>query len=905
MSTHSQTNKIENKNDWYRITPHVIAEEFNSDLKNGLTEAKVKTHREKYGSNAFVEQSDMSLLRIFINQFKSPLIYVLLFANVIVFALQHYADAIIIFSTIIINAIVGTFQEGKAQNTLRALRNITKSYATVIRDGESIRVSDDELVPGDILSLKDGDAVTADARLISTNSLQVDESSLTGESILISKSASDISLLNLLTADQTNMVFRGTHIIGGLAKAIVVRTGSDTVIGKIASKLTNLNEDVPLKKNIANLSRVIVTVVFVLVTALFIIGVSTGKDSREMFLTVVALSASSIPAGLPIIFTLVLSIGVLRMSKQKVLVKRMQAVEALGQANILALDKTGTITKNQMMMEKFFVNNKRFSVTGEGYVPEGKILEEGKHVGNPKDHTDIELMARIAVLTSIAEVEYSNKDKQWFLESGDPTEAALVVFGKKVGFNKNDLLKKFPQLLEIPFNLKTKHHTVINLIDGKKFLASSGSPEVLVEKCEYIWSDGAVRKISESDHANISEVMREYATAGYRMIAMACDFDSANNFSAEKMHKLTFVGIIAIIDSIREEVYGAVAAVKSAGIKPVMITGDHQDTAIAIGKRVGIYTDGDAVITGKEIDEMTPEALKEKLLKASIFARVSPEHKLKIIELYKKMGKIVAMTGDGINDALSLNAADLGVAMGVVGTEVAKESADIILLDDNFGNIVNAAEEGRNIFSIIRKSVLALLATNLGEIFVVSFAIIFGLPLPILAAQIIWLNLVTDTTIVTTLSFDKKEKNLLKQVYKKPSRYIVDRNMLLRMFMVALIMAAGTLYMFADSMGPDMVKAWTISLTTLTVFQWYNVFNVRSESKTVFSREIFDNKYLLFGLGLAITLHMFALYTPFMNKVLQVTSLGVTEWVTILLVCSPIIFIEEIRKYFVRKSVLI
>ncbi len=682
----------------------------------------------------------------------------------------------------------------------------------------------------------------------------------------------------------------------------MVRTGSETVIGKIASKLSNLNEDVPLKKNIDSLSRVIVVAVFLLSLALFFIGVSTGKDVKEMFLTVVALAVSSIPEGLPVIFTLVLSTGVWRMSKQKVLVKRMQAVEALGQANILALDKTGTITKNQMMMEKFFVNGKKYTVTGQGYEPIGKIFDGENLISDPSKNQDIEMLARIAVLTSISEVEYSKKDSQWFLESGDPTEAALIVFGKKIGYEKNGLLKKYPQVLEMPFNLKTKHHTVINLVESKKFLASSGSPEILLEKCKHIWMDGAVRKITERDLANIAETMREYANAGYRMIALSCDMSVPSNMSAEKLSNLTFVGLIAIIDSIRDEVYDAVKAVKNAGIKPVMITGDHQDTAIAIGRRVGIFEDGDTVITGREIDEMSADALSEKLLSTSVFARVSPEHKLKIIEMYKKAGKIIAMTGDGINDALSLNAADLGVAMGVVGTEVAKESADLILLDDNFGNIVNAAEEGRNIFMIIKKSILALLATNLGEIFVISFAIIFGLPLPILAAQIIWLNLVTDTTLVTMLSFEKREKNLLRQNYRKPSRFIVDFDMLSRMFMVALIMAAGTLYLFAANMGPDMVKAWTIALTTLTVFQWYNVFNVRSETKTIFSRESFDNKYLLWGLVSAIILHLFAVYTPFMNNILTLAPLRLAEWGIILLVCLPIVLIEEIRKYFVRKN---
>jgi P-type Ca2+ transporter type 2C len=887
--------------EWYKVDYSKVLKNFNSNFQSGLSDSKVLEARKKYGQNSLQEQKPKSYFSIFFSQFKSPIIYVLLVATLIVFLLQDYVDAFIIFSIIIINSVIGTIQEGKAQDTLAALKRIVKSYATVIRNGEQKRIPDYEIVPGDILILKDGDAVTADARLFNVTSLKVNESALTGESTLVFKHADPILGVNIGNSDQKNMVFRGTHITSGLGKAIVVRTGVNTIIGRIASKLSEINITIPLKKNIDNLSKILVLIVLVVAVSLFFVGINNGKSVNEMFVTVVALSVSAIPEGLPVVVTVVLSMGVWRMSKIKVLVKKLQAVEALGQAKVIALDKTGTITKNQMTLQKIFVNNRYFDVTGIGYKPEGTVLENEKEI-NPEQDSDLDLTTKISVLTSIASVVYSKNDNDWILEHGDPTEAALIVLGKKLNYEKDQLLRENPQVLEIPFELETKHHTTINLIDNKNFLASAGSPEIILEKCTNIWSNGGVKKITEKDIAKIEEVMREFSSEGYRLLALACDFTPASDVSAKNLSNLTFVGIVAIMDAVRTEVFDAVKTVKGAGIKPVMITGDHVNTAIAISKKVGIYEDGDIAITGKEILEMSDRDVLQILEKVSVFARVSPEDKMRIIELYKKSGKTIAMTGDGINDALSLTAADLGVAMGQAGTEVAKEAADIILLDDNFGNIVEAAEEGRNIYLTIRKAILFLLATNLGEILVISVAIIAGLPLPIIATQIIWLNLVTDASLVIMLAFDPKDKGLLKEKFKKPSRFVVDGDMLIRMMLVSFVMTAATIYVFAQYLGQDMVKVWTMCLTTLTVIQWYNIFNVRSHKKTIFSKDLFNNKFLLLGLFISVSLHLFSVYTPFMQQILKLTPLNLQEWGFILVIGFSVVIVEEFRKFIYRRQ---
>ncbi len=895
--------KFQNKQrEWYRENIDDVISYFGS-TKNGLTDYRYAENVKKYGQNILSDQKPISYFEIFISQFKSPLIYVLFFCSGVVFYLGDYVDASIILGIVFLNAIIGTFQEGKAQDTLLALKKVIKSYANVIRNGSQSRIPDYELVSGDIIVLKDGDSVPADARIISANSLQVNESSLTGESETVLKHAEKISATSLANPDQKNMLFRGTYVVSGLATAIVVRIGNETVIGRIAAKLSELHVNVPLKKNISNLSNLLVVSILIISIGLFFIGINTGKSASEMFVTVVALAVSAIPEGLPVVVTMVLASGVWRMAKQNVLVKKLQAVEALGQAKILALDKTGTITQNQMMVEKVFVNDRYLSVTGFGYSPTGKVYENKEEVKISKD-LDLELVSKISTLTSIAKIVQVKSENNWRLEMGDPTEGALMAFGQKTGLDKNTLLHEHPLIKEFPFEFETKHHTTINVFDKKEFLSCAGSPEVVLSKCTNIWSQGKVKKMSEYDLANIHEAMKEFANDGYRVLTLACDFTPNKNVTSKNINDLTFVGLVAIADAVRPEVYESVKIVKNAGIKPVMITGDFRETAIAIAKKVGIYEEGDEVITGVEITELQDDILLSKLEKVSVFARVSPEDKMKIIELYKRAGLCIAMTGDGINDALSLTAADLGVSMGQGGSEVAKEASDIVLLDDNFASIVQAAEEGRNIYLTIKNAILYLLSTNLGEILVISVTVIFGLPLPILASQIIWLNLVTDACLVVMLAFDKREKNILNEKFVKPNKFIVDTEMLFRIVSISLVMLATSLYIFAKYLDQDLIKVWTMTLTMLTVIQWYNIFNVRSKKKTVFSKDTFNNKYILFGLALAITLHLSVMYIPQFGKILQITPLNFAEWGLILVLGSLVIFVEEIRKLFYRLRIV-
>jgi Ca2+-transporting ATPase len=881
--------------EWYRENINKILDFFQTS-ERGLTPLRVIEQRQKYGENVLKQEEKKTFKDMFISQMKSPLIYVLVVASIIVFFLGHWIDGSIIISIVLLNAIIGSIQEGKAQNTLAALSRVVKSYATVIREGKKMRIPDHELVPGDIIYLKDGDSIPADARLIQVNSLKVNESALTGESESVMKIEDPISAINVNTSDRKNMVFRGTYVTSGLATAIVVRTGMSTVIGKISKQLGDIDMSVPLKRNIKNLSTLLVIIVVVLSTILFAVGILSGQyEVVDMFITVVAIAVSAIPESLPVVVTLVLATGVWRMSQRNVLVKKLQAVEALGQAKVIALDKTGTITKNQMMVEKIFVNDREFEVSGDGYDPYGNIFENNNSV-KPKKDADLDLMMKMSVFTSIANVSKDKEKNFWSLEYGDPTEAALLVLGKKFGYEKDRLEHDNVKLFESPFDLNTKHHTTINKVGKKNVLSSVGSPEVILSNCDKVWKNGRSARMTKEERSKIELALEKASKEGYRLLAFGVNFNAPSELKNGVLPKLSFVGFVGIIDAIRPEVKKSVEEVNKAGIHVVMITGDFPDTAKTIAEKVGIYKTGDELLTGAQMREMTDEQLIGVLDKVSVFARVTPDDKLRVIEAYKKRGQTIAMTGDGINDALSLVSADLGISMGMGGTEVAREASDIVLLDDKFGNIIEAAEEGRNIYQTIRHSILYLLSTNVGELLVIAIAIFFMMPLPLLATQIIWLNLVTDTFLVAALALDPKEKNLLSKPYKKPSPFIIDFPMMLRILLISILMTVGTLWMFSQYVDGDMVKAWTISLTVLTVFQWYNIFNVRSADETVFTKKSFENKYLWYGLGLAAALHMFAIYTPFMQKILKTTGLTMSEWGTILMIGFSVIVIEEIRK---------
>ena len=865
--------------------------------EEGLGNDVVARLLERYGENKLPETKPDSLPRVFLRQFQSPLIYILFAAAGVVSFVGNTQDAFVIFAVLIFNAVVGTIQEGRAQNTLASLRKFVETRATVLRAGKEMIISDKEIVPGDVLLMQEGERVPADARLIAVQNFRVDEAALTGESTPVHKITSTLYDASLPVADMRNMIFKGTHVVTGKSRAVVVNTGLSTEIGLIAREIVSLNADVPLKAEIDRLARLIIIVVIGIAALLFSMGLVTGKAADEMFLTVVSLLVSIVPEGLPIVLTLVLATGVWRMGKQNALVKKMHAVEALGQVDILAIDKTGTITKNEMVVQKVYVDDKFFEVKGVGYEPHGDIWLDGDVV-DPVNHLELLQIGKISAICASARVLWNEESKQWDL-SGDPTEAAMLVLSQKLGFHKDILEQESPALGEIPFDYKLKYHAVLNKTDNTNTLFLSGAPEVVLKFCTTIWKRGESVNLESQKRKEIEETLFSLFKDGFRVIALASCVGKENLPRENESLNATFVGFLCMRDAMRSEVASTISHVREAGIFPVMITGDHRITAQAVAFEAGIYRENDNILTGEEIELLSDKDLANQIRNVSVFARVTPEHKLRIIRAYKSNGRIVAMTGDGVNDAPSLSAADLGVAMGRTGTEVAKEASDIILLDDNMESIVAAIEEGRGIYKTLKKVILYLFSTSAGEILTIAGAILLGFIVPILPAQIIWLNFVTDGFLDTALAMEPKEKGLLFEARNKESRRLVDNLMVTRIMVMAIVMAVGTLYLFKDYVG-EPAKAWTISLTILAVFQWFNAWNCRSERLSLFQMNPFSNLFLVGATGIVIAFQIGAIYSATGQKFLHTVPLSLSECGMIILVASSIILAEETRKFLFR-----
>ena len=886
-------------NSWHSFSLEKTFEKLESS-ERGLSLDIANERLKRYGANILPEEKPHSKLRLFLSQFQSPLIYILLAAGAVVFAMGEIIDGSIILAVLLFNAIVGVIQEGKAQNTLLALKKFVETNATVLRDGKEFIIPDREVVPGDIILLREGDRIPADARVVLSQNLKIDEASLTGESESIHKNTDALERDNLPTAEQKNMVWKGTHVVSGNGRAIVVATGLGTVIGSIAKQISTIDTETPLKANIRYLSRAIIATVAVISAILFTVGILSGHSVKEMFTIVVSLSVSIIPEGLPIVMTLVLAMGVSRMSKRNALVKKLQAVEALGQARLIAVDKTGTITKNELIIRKAWTGGKLFEIGGIGYEPKGEIKLDG-NVVNSAICDDILYFGKAASLVASARLSYAEETKDWRI-AGDPTEAAMLVFAEKTGFHKDNLLRESPLISEIPFDYKLKYHATVHQTEKGNLLIVAGAPETILALCADIRRDGKNHPLSKSEKEELEATFVRMSEEGLRILAIAIRHDAPNQLKTESIHSLSFVGFFGMQDTLRPEVREAMQRAKKAGIRVVMITGDHKITARAIAKEAGIYQDGDTVLTGDEIEAMYDAELADKLANATVFARVTPEHKMRIINAYKKRGEIIAMTGDGVNDAPSLVAADLGVSMGKIGTEVAKEASDIVLLDDNFGSIISAIEEGRSIYKTIKKVILYLFSTSAGETLVISAALFLGYPLPILAAQIIWLNFVTDGFLDVALAMEPKEEGLLSGKFEHPKKYIVDSLMVQRMAVMALPMMIGTIFLFSRYFEADIVKAWTVSLTTLAVFQWFNAWNCRSENKSIFSMDWFSNKYLVGATLTIIALQIAAIYTPVMQKLLRTVPLEFSDWLAIIPIAASIIVAEELRKFFYRRN---
>lgn len=866
--------------------------------EHGLSSKDAKQRLERDGFNELPELKRDSSFIIFLHQFSSPLIYILLSASVVVLAIGEWVDAIVIVSVLTFNAIVGTAQEGKAQNTFLALRKFIKGKATILRDAEETITSDREVVVGDIIVLREGEKIPADARIIHANSFQVEEAALTGESMPTFKDEKPIRMSSAKAESGKNMLFKGTTVISGHARAIVVATGLKTFIGKIAQKTLTIEEDFPLKNEIKKLSRFVIIFVSIVSILLLILEFMAGEHWIEIFKTIVALSVSVIPEGLPIVMTLVLAAGVWRIGKKKVLIKKLQAVEVLGETKIIAVDKTGTITKNELNIERVYTNGKTFTVKGNGYEPVGEIFLEEDLIDAP-NHPELLLAGKIAALNSSASLILEKRKSKWRM-SGDPTEGSMLAFAKKIGFHQDDLLNEMPIISEIPFHYDFKFHASLHKLKEENFIALTGAPEVILKLCNREWGDDGPIKLEKQKKEEIKKVLAEMSRKGLRVVGFAYTETKDDSLDKKKIPELIFGGFFGIKDVIREEVCHSVKQVNDYGIDVVMITGDHEITARAIAIEAGICTEEDEVMNGEEIEKLNVVQLAKEIKNIKVFARITPENKLKIIEAFKSNGTVVAMTGDGVNDALSLTAADIGIGMGKIGTDVAKEASDLILLDDNFGNIIHGVEEGREILRKIKKVVLYLFATNLGEVLTILAGLAIGFPLPILAIQVLWLNLVTDGFLDVALALSPQEKGVRK-IFKKVS--IIDKITLQRMFFMAVPMAIGTLWMFSQNYQNDLPRAWTISLALLAVFQWFNAWNCQSEKTSIFKIDLFANKLLIGATLIVASLQGIAIYTPFFQKILKTVPISVYDWIWIICIALSIVVIEEIRKLLQRKGI--
>jgi Ca2+-transporting ATPase len=881
-------------NHWHAVDAEEALKRLDVSEK-GLSDAQARKRLEETGPNTLEVEKGIGPFRLLLRQVHNPLIYLLAGAAILSLFVDHTVDAAVIAGVIILNTLLGFVQEWRAEGALAALRRMASPHARVLRDGDLRDIDAVEVVPGDILVLETGDRVATDARLIWAEELQVDESALTGESVPVGKNPETLDQ-DTPMADQKNMVRMSTSVTGGRGRAVVVATGMQTQIGRIAAEVrATSREDTPLQKRMHKLGMVLGIAGVAFAAGVFGLGMLRGYEFIEMFMFSVAVAVSAIPEGLPAVISVTLALGVRRMAARNAIIRRMSAVETLGSTTVICSDKTGTITKNQMTVQKIWAGGRIYEVSGEGYAPEGEIkAESGDTVKALPD--DLKRLLEIGLHCNNAAVK--EKEGQWVVE-GNPSEGALIVAAIKAGLEKT--IDKAERLSEIPFSSDTKYMATFHRAENGAGHAAfvKGAPERILEFCSHVLMEGEAVELDDKRRSEIVELSEQFGSEALRVMAGAYREISGSGGKLERSEiegSLTLAGVWGMIDPPREESIAAVNEAKEAGIKPVMITGDHAVTALAIAKSVGI-ADGGKAVTGKDIEVMEKPALSKAALENGVFARVTPAHKLKIMESLKEQGHVVAMTGDGVNDAPALKGADIGVAMGLAGTEVAKEAADMILTDDNFATIVHAVQEGRVIYDNLRRVVFFLLATNLGEILTLVAALIIGLDLPLTAVMVLWVNLVTDGACTVPLGIEPGHADILKRPPRDPKAFIIDRVVALRMALLTPIMATGTIglfWYFKESGGLDYGR--TVAFTTLAAFQWFQAFNARSSHRSVFSVGLFSNHWLLLGVGIAIILQIGAVQSPIGQMLFGTTSIVLGDWILIVLVSSSIWASDELFK---------
>ncbi len=870
-----------------------VENNLSTSIERGLSQEEAQDRLERFGPNVLEEAKRISPFKMFIDQFRSPLVLILIVAAAIAGFLGHTIDLIVILIIIIINAILGFLQEYRAEEALEALKSLTALKAQVVRDGGFIEIDATGLVPGDLILLETGEKIPADTRLAEVIDLEVDESTLTGESTPVSKHVDPILDRNIVVADMKNMVFSSSVVTRGRGRGIVVATGQDTEIGKIAEGIQSTGtKKTPLQEKMGGFGAQIGLIVIAICAVIFTTGYLRGEDTVNMFIAAVSLAVAAVPEGLPAIVTATLAIGVQRMANRKAIIRKLPAVETLGSATVICSDKTGTMTKNQMTVRKIRLLDQSIDVE------ESKFLVEGKET-DPKSDSGLEILLRIGVLCNNSRLEPENGGVSVI---GDPTEGALLIACLEAGIKLESINQEYPRLYEVPFDATKKRMITINKnIDGERTAYVKGAAEQLLDRSSKVYKNGEEVPITEEDKNNFLETNKDMANHALRVLGFAYrKLDKNEDYSDEEkiVDNLVFVGLTGMIDPPREEVKEAIRKCKRAGIKVVMITGDHKLTAVAIGRELGVLDDtNNQVITGVELEQMSDEELEPIIDRVGVFARVSPEHKSRIVQLLQQKGHIVAMTGDGVNDAPALKMAQIGVAMGVGGTDVAREASEMVLQDNNFSSIVAAVEEGRSFFDNFQKFVVYLLATNLGEVLVIFIGLMVGMPLPLIAVQILWVNLLTDGLPALALGLDPTAPDTMKRPPRPPEEGIVVRHMLIHIFIVGAVMCMGTLmlYNWANPFA-DKDKARTIAFTTLVFYQLFHVFNCRSLTLSLFEVGPFKNKWLVLAVLTSILLQIAVLYVAFLKTAFQTEGLNLNEWIIILLVASTVTLVVEILK---------
>lgn len=831
---------------WKKLSVEGTLKTLNSSI-NGLTTNHAEENLSKYGKNELVEEEKAGPLRLFLGQFMDILILILIIAAVAAYYVGDTLDAIVILIVVVINAVVGFIQEYRAEKAMEKLKGLISSEALVIRDGQEQKVTSGELTLGDIVLLEEGDNVPADLRIIESNDLLIDESALSGESLPVEKHSS------VITSDEhdaDNMAFMETDVASGRGKGVVVEVGMGTAIGKIAEMIQEEEEDTPLQQKIARLGKTLGLLAVIVCSVVFILGYLQGIPLVDNFMTAVSLAVAAVPEGLPAILTLTLALGMQRMARSNAIVRKLLAVETLGSCNVICTDKTGTLTLNQMTVRDVRVKNSNMVNT-------------------------ISALCNNATLSNEKVL-------------GDPTDAALLLYADENGYHRKELEEKYPRLLEIPLDSTRKRMTTINQIEKDRYLLVKGAPEVLLQKCSEIENEIGICSLKPEDTDNTMKQLNQMTGNALRVLGFAYrKLDPGENLEdKEALEKnLTFVGLVGMMDPPREEAKQAIATAKKAGIKVVMITGDHKDTAVAIAKEIGI-AEGEEVLAlnGSDLDKMDDHEFLDKVNDISVYARVFPEQKVRIVEALKKTGNVASMTGDGVNDAPALKKAAIGVAMGS-GTDVAKESADMLLQDDNFATIIKAVREGRTIFDNIRRFVRFQLSTNIGAILTITSSSILGLPVPFNPIQVLWINIIMDGPPAQSLGVEPPEKDVMKRPPLKEE--IIPRKNLIKITIAGVVMTVGTLalYYYLINNNTDIIKAMTMAFTLFVMYQIFNVFNCRSDHG-------FSNKFLYVAVGASVLLQLGVIYLPFLQGVFRTTSLGILEWIVILLIASTI-FISD------------